>query len=178
MPHSKVHTVRHGRQLTSDSALLALGDGNTCAYVTAGDGALKCWGTNSEGQLGDGTEGTGADNRYTPTTINVGGTVGLLTLGSGHACAYVTAGAGALKCWGWNDYGQLGDGTTTDRRTPTTINVGGTVGRLALGRYHTCAYVTAGGALKCWGLNAYGQLGDGTTTDRRTPTTIATRART
>jgi alpha-tubulin suppressor-like RCC1 family protein len=172
MPHSKELMVRHGRQLTSDSALLALGDGNTCAYVTAGDGALKCWGTNSEGQLGDGTEGTGADNRYTPTTINVGGPVGLLALGSGHVCAYTTAGAGALKCWGWNDYGQLGDGTKTDRRTPTTINVGGPVGLLALGRYHTCAFVTAGGALKCWGLNAYGQLGDGTTTDRRTPTTI------
>jgi hypothetical protein len=72
MPHSKELMVRHGRQLTSDSALLALGDGNTCAYSTA----LKCWGTNSEGQLGDGTEGTGADNRYTPTTINVGGPIG------------------------------------------------------------------------------------------------------
>eukprot|EP00900_Chrysochromulina_parva_P014055 jgi/Chrpa1/22650/Chrysochromulina_OHIO_Genome00026605-RA len=168
--HSKELTVRHGRQLTSDSAQLALGDSNTCAYVTA----FKCWGTNSEGQLGDGTEGTGADNRYTPTTINVGGTVGLLTLGSGHACAYVTAGAGALKCWGWNDSGQLGDGTKTDRRTPTTIDVGGPVGLLALGGQHTCAYVTAGaGALKCWGLNYYGQLGDGTKTSYRlVPTTI------
>ena len=167
--HSKELTVRHGRQLTSDSAQLALGDSNTCAYSTA----LKCWGTNSEGQLGDGTEGTGADNRYTPTTINVGGTVGLLTLGSGHACAYVTYGGGALKCWGWNCYGQLGDGTKTDRRTPTTINVGGPVGLLALGNDHTCAYVTAGaGALRCWGLNNHGQLGDGKTTDRYTPTTI------
>ena len=164
----------HERQLASASALLALGDANTCAYVTAGDGALKCWGTNVEGQLGDGTEGTGTDNRYTPTTINVGGPVGLLALGYEHTCAYVTAGDGALKCWGWNYDVQLGDGTKTDRRTPTTINVGGPVGLLALGKGHTCAYVTADdGALKCWGSNIYSQLGDGTMTNNRlTPTTI------
>ena len=78
-----------------------------------------------------------------------------------------------LKCWGWSGYGQLGDGTTTDRYTPTTIDVGGAVGLLALGRLHTCAYVTISTLLKCWGWNGYGQLGDGTTAIRKnTSTTI------
>ncbi len=89
--------MRHGRQLTSHSALLALGSTHTCgAYVTAST-FIKCWGFNSYGQLGDGT----TTDRYTPTTINVGGAVGLLALGESHACAYVTAGT-LLKCWGAN----------------------------------------------------------------------------
>jgi len=97
----------------------------------------------------------------------------VLGLGYFHTCAYLTG--GPLKCWGYNSHGQLGDGTTTNRLTPTTINVGGAVELLALkgsiSGYHTCTYLT-GGTLKCWGSNDNGQLGDGTTTNRITPTTI------
>jgi hypothetical protein len=139
-------------------------------YLTTG--TLKCWGWNTYGQLGDGTN----QNRNTPITINVGGTVGLLTLGGSHTCAYLTA--GTLKCWGQNNDWQLGDGVPgvvgprpINRNTPTTINVGGTVGRLALGSSHTCAYLTAG-TFKCWGRNTEGQLGDNTTQTRMWPTTI------
>jgi alpha-tubulin suppressor-like RCC1 family protein len=150
-----------------DGGLLALGGIHTCAYVTADADLLKCWGNNAQGQLGDGT----TTQRTTPTTIDVGGAVGLLALGDKHTCAYVTASA-LLKCWGNNAQGQLGDGTYTNRNTPTTIDVGGAVGLLALGYYHTCAYVTASALLKCWGSNVHGQLGDGTYTNRNTPTTI------
>jgi alpha-tubulin suppressor-like RCC1 family protein len=160
--------------------LLALGKFDlTCAYVTAGSGALKCWGNNGDGQVGDGT----TINRYTPTTINVGGSVGLLAIGFDHTCAYVTAGNGTLKCWGWNRQGMLGDGTTITRITPTTIDVGGALGLLALGGGdsaadgaarggHTCAYVSASALLKCWGYNGYSQLGDGTQTNRISPTLL------
>ena len=159
--------MRHGRQLTSHSDLLALGGFHTCTYVATGT-LLRCWGRNHYGQLGDNTTIT----RASPTTIDVGGAVGLLALGGFHTCAYVSASA-LLKCWGRNSDRQLGDGTTADRYTPTTIDVGGAVGLLALGGYHTCAYVTAGsGALKCWGNNGDGQVGDGTTDNRYTPTTI------
>ncbi|KOO36062.1 lipoprotein, partial [Chrysochromulina tobinii] len=146
--------------------LLALGYSHTCAYLTA-SALLKCWGYNYNGQLGDGT----TTHRATPTTIDVGGAVGLLALGDHHTCAYLTNST-LLKCWGYNIYGQLGDGTTTQRATPTTIDVGGAVGLLALGGSHTCAYVTNSTLLKCWGANYFGQLGDGTTTQRATPTTI------
>ena len=117
--------MKHGRQLTSHSALLALGGTHTCAYLAAG-ALLKCWGRNAYGQVGDGT----TTERVAPTARNVGSAVGLLALGCWHTCAYVPDGAGTLKCWGRNNNGAVGDGTTTDRATPTTIAVGGAVGLL------------------------------------------------
>ena len=89
--------------------------------------------------------------------------------GAVHTCGINPT--GGLRCWGWNLYGRLGDGTTTDRLTPTTINSGTTYTAIAAGGHHTCGITTSGG-LKCWGRNEYGQLGDGTTTNRHTPTTI------
>jgi hypothetical protein len=66
--------------------------------------------------------------------------------------------SGALYCWGYNGYGQLGDGTTTNSNTPVAVtNMGSGVTAVAAGAYHTCAIKS--GALYCWGLNNYGQLG-------------------
>ena len=113
---------------TSQSALLELGSYHTCAYLT-NSALLKCWGNNNNGQLGD---GTGSYSRINPTTIDVGGAVGLLALGSQHTCAYLTSSA-LLKCWGDNSYRQLGDGSQASSYNPTTIDVGGAVGLLALG---------------------------------------------
>ncbi|MEM5881696.1 MAG: hypothetical protein QXR71_03910, partial [Candidatus Aenigmatarchaeota archaeon] len=75
------------------------------------------------------------------------------------------------KCWGYNYYGQLGDGTTIDKTTP--VNVSGLTNAVAIaaGDFHTCALLSDGTA-KCWGRNDYGQLGDGTTTNRNTPVDV------
>ncbi len=96
-----------------------------------------------------------------------------LAAGEAHTCARTSA--GQVYCWGLNNNGQLGDGTTLNRQAPTLVALpSGVTGftRIAAGSLHTCG-LTASGALYCWGDNLLGQLGDGTNTDRLQPVRVA-----
>lgn len=182
-----------------------MGEGwnHTCAIV---DGAVRCWGWNEYGQLGDGT----TENRTTPVEVvglgpgvravsaagsrtcaltaeskvacwgageavtpvevaGLGAGVQAVTTGGGHSCALS---GGGVQCWGGNEFGQLGDGTASDQTLPVAVvGLDSGVLSVALGAAHTCA-LSAGGAVSCWGRNESGQLGDGTTTDRSGPVAV------
>ncbi len=145
---------------------IAAGDEHTCALTAKGQ--ALCWGRNDFGQLGDGTTAS----RNTPAPVS-GLDTGVLAIaaGSNHTCA-ITAG-GAAHCWGHNNGGQLGDGTATNRLTPTPVSGLGTgVAAITGGYKHSCALTEAGAAL-CWGDNDSGQLGDSTKTDRPTPVPVS-----
>ncbi len=150
--------------LTSGTKMISAG-GVMCA-VAAGR-AVKCWGANYYGQVGDGTTA----QRHSPTQV-LGITSGALWVGAGntHACAVTSA--GAAKCWGGNDEGQLGDGTITQRHSPRQVyGLTSGIAKIGAGSYFSCALTTAA-RVKCWGDNDLGQLGDGTRTDRHRPVEV------
>ncbi|MEO5589734.1 MAG: RCC1 repeat-containing protein, partial [Gemmatimonadaceae bacterium] len=127
-----------------------------CGLTT--DGTAYCWGENDQGAPVYPIAG------FTFTSLAVGG------WGGGHHTCGVTSN-GAAYCWGINSSGQLGDGTYTDRLTPTLVSGGITFTALSAEHASTCGMASNGGAY-CWGQNGDGQLGDGTRTGRSTPTLV------
>ncbi|MEN0058697.1 MAG: hypothetical protein AAGB31_07670, partial [Bdellovibrio sp.] len=95
-------------------------------------------------------------------------TVTSYSTGATSVCAILSD--GQLKCWGNNDYGQVGNGSTTTHPAPVTIDPGVSYSMVSVGTV-TCG-ITSLGVLKCWGNNTNGQVGDGSTTHRSTPTVI------
>src|SRR5262249_34159000 len=146
---------------TFHATAVAVGAGHACALTDIG--GVMCWGDNFFGQLGIGNND---GNTYcasepgqlcspVPQTV-VGLTSGVTAIAAGdrHQCALTTG--GGAKCWGRNNYGQLGDGTQTQRNAPIDV-VGLTSGvaAIAAGGNETCALMNTGG-VKCWGQNGYG----------------------
>ena len=146
---------------------VAGGERHTAAIKT--DGTLWTWGDNSQKQLG--RDDAGAKN-WSPGTTSGGGTNWKqVSGGSYHTAAIKTD--GTLWTWGYNGYGQLGDGTLSSRSSPVKTAGGGTNWKqVACGSYHTSAIKTDGTLWNC-GYNGAGQLGDGTTTHRLSPVTTA-----
>lgn len=123
------------------------------AHVCAvGSGRLKCWGKNDKGQLGDGTT-TQQNNPV--NVLNLPANVVGVAPGGGHTCALTTA--GAVHCWGYNNEGQLGVGTTVDNKLPGSPAVIAGATQVVAGENHTCALINGG--VKCWGSNTYGKIG-------------------
>ena len=127
---------------------------------------LRCTGPNNYGQLGLGSfsvsNGTVDFGSHQPAAISNG---------NNHNCAILTD--GSVNCWGRNNLGQLGDGTNSNRNAPVSVNLGTNTTALAIsaGTDFTCA-ITNSGAVKCWGFNGYGNLGDGSTNDSNTPVEV------
>ncbi len=153
----------------------AIGAGHDTACAIVAGGAVRCWGSGADGEMGDGSTGVAV----TPVTVSgVSGAVSL-AVGGHHAC--VALAGGSVRCWGRNRDGQLGDGTTTSRSTPVAVTGIATTTRVAAASlvtdvgepaFHTCA-VLADGTVDCWGANGAGALGDGTTSGRAVPGHVA-----
>ena len=152
--------------LTADVVHIVSGTSHNCALLI--DGSLRCWGQGYAGQLGYGSSG---DSSPIAPITPIGMTSGVTAVIAGNSFTCAAAG-GTLQCFGINSYGQLGDGTITQRLVPTPV-VGfvGAPKLLTAGNNRTCA-TDANGKLWCWGYNLNGQLGDGTLADRHVPTAV------
>ncbi len=156
---------------------LSVGDTHTC-WIDGIRARPRCWGVGDFGQLGDGSR---VDSDTTVEAFNPYQTPGDLhtkvSAGGLHTCALMdTVGGARAFCWGDNRFGQVGDGTITDRLQPTPVD-DGAVGTpfmdLAAGGGHTCGLTAAGDAY-CWGSNYFGQLGSGSVaTQSLTPMAVA-----
>ena len=133
------------------------GGGHACALDTSG--AVWCWGDNAIGQLGDGTPLGTSSGSASPVRVKSPIAFAAIAAGGDHTCAIDIA--GGAWCWGWNQDGRLGDGTTTDRNVPTpVVGLPQKVTEIRAGGRHTCALLDDA-SIWCWGGNDKGELGDG-----------------
>ena len=170
LPRADLGPDRTAREITT-------GNDHTCARLDAG--TLPCWGYNGDGQLGLG------DNRHRGgNPFEMGSNLPAVDLGPGRTALQITAGSFhtcarldnfSVKCWGQNNFGQLGLGDTMNRGdhsgemgsnlSAVDLGPGRTALQITAGSFHTCARLDDGTA-KCWGRNQLGQLGLGDTTNR------------
>jgi alpha-tubulin suppressor-like RCC1 family protein len=156
---------------------ISAGQFHTCGITVSG--RAYCWGSDVNGALGD---GGGALNALSPSQIDttvISGEKSFIKIQSGR---YFSCGITADRktyCWGQNDFGQLGDGTTNTAYSPsalddTTLPANAMLKDLVVGHSHTCG-ITDAGLAYCWGSDQWGQLGDGgLSADKSSPSPVNT----
>lgn len=143
----------------TDVRSVSIGLEHVCAVTNSG--TVYCWGRNDSGQLGDGSNAPSAVPRPVPGLP----AIDTISAGASHTCAYTSPDTLPVQafCWGANESGQLGDGTTQASNVPKklTFSDGANILRLGPGTGYTCAIVDANGTFeaRCWGLNDTGQCG-------------------
>ncbi|MGE0870603.1 MAG: RCC1 domain-containing protein [Kofleriaceae bacterium] len=157
----------------------AIGAGADHACAIRGDTSLWCWGANPDGQLGNNST-TDASVAVQVTMLSNGlPLLGVVTVAAGYSHTCAITGNSGVWCWGRNNAGQLGDGSTTTPRlqaVPVLAAGGGVFGgasAITIGRYHTCVN-TVNHQVACWGLNTKGQLADGSMDNRTMAVPIGT----
>jgi uncharacterized protein YjdB len=150
--------------VASEGVQLVAGLNHACALIP--DLGVKCWGDNAQGRLGLGD----LTNRPTPSVLapialGIGAVPKQISAGYFHTCVLLQD--GAVKCWGFNGYGQLGQGDTLVRGglpnqmgdALPPVDLGGPAKAVVAGDYHTCA-ILLDGRVKCWGIGGFLGLGD------------------
>ena len=169
-PLLTVHTSAVPVQLPAGKVSQISAGYGGCAMVRAGglSISLRCWGDNTWGEIGNGST---TPEKAPAKVTGLPSPVQSVSSAGSHVCALVHN--GGAWCWGYNDDGQLGDGTTSNSSTPVAVTgLPLNVAQIAAADDHTCALLI-NETVMCWGLNGSGQLGDGTTSNSSTPVAVA-----
>jgi hypothetical protein len=144
-------------------AAIAAGGYHSCALMA--DSTVRCWGRNTRGQLGDGT-----DSFFSSTPVTVSGMTTAVSVSGGfyHTCALLRD--ATVQCWGDNDSGQIGN-TLGYSNVPMTVAGIANAVAVSAGSYHSCALL-ADATVRCWGRNTNGQLGNGALTNSPSPVMV------
>ena len=167
--------------LNGGASRVACGSDYACALLS--DGTAKCWGVDGSGQLGNNQIASSIFAGST-TAVAVSGLSGVAAIAAGnndgtiddgyagYSCALLSVGTG--QCWGANNFGQLGNGSTTTPDGGATVLVSGLSSAMAVtaGNGYSCALLSDR-SVECWGNNGNGELGNGTTTNSPTPVQVA-----
>jgi E3 ubiquitin-protein ligase HERC3 len=165
--------------LGTGRSVRAAASGQSHSCVILDDGRLKCFGANNNGQLGQGDMSNRGDgpgemgDSLAAVSLGTGRNATAVACGWYHSCVILDD--GQLKCFGYNNYGQLGQGDTINRGdgpgemgdslAAVSLGTGRNATAVACGGYHSCV-ILDDGRLKCFGYNSYGQLGQGDTSNR------------
>lgn len=155
--------------------VVTISSGSYHNLALCSDGTVAAWGFNNHGQLGDGTKTTAR----TPVLVKTDGILTgkqVVAVAAGAYQSYALCADGTLAAWGYNDEGELGNGTVTGSTVPVAVDASGALGgrtvtKIAAGQYHALALCTDG-TLVSWGYNQRGQLGNGSTADSKSPVAI------
>ena len=169
--------------ITSEANLF---EGKTISQISVGgnhslaldsEGQIYAWGSNDYGQLGNGdTTDSNTPVKVDTSGVLAGKTISQISAGGIHSLALDSE--GQIYAWGYNYYGQLGNGDTTDSNTPVKVDASGvlagkTITQISAGFFHPLA-LDSEGQIYAWGYNYNGQLGNGDTTDSNTPVKVDT----
>jgi alpha-tubulin suppressor-like RCC1 family protein len=149
---------------------LALGFLHTCARRL--DGTVQCWGEDGTGELGDGIPFDGGSRPPALVPQPVVGVSDAVAIASGVSHSCIARKDGSVSCWGYNFFGQLGDGTNTKSSSPVSVVGVSDAVSVAAGTSFSCALLRSG-TVSCWGENAVGQLGNGSLAESLSPAPIA-----
>jgi alpha-tubulin suppressor-like RCC1 family protein len=150
---------------------IAAGDWHSLAL--ASNGTVWAWGDNQYGELGNGT----TTNSATPALVSLPSGVTITNIAGGYYDSLALASNGTVWAWGDNQYGELGNGTTTNNAIPVQFSAsslpkGVTISNIAAGGVHSLA-LASNGTVWAWGYNGDGRLGNGTDTDSNIPVQVS-----
>jgi alpha-tubulin suppressor-like RCC1 family protein len=173
--HQSVPVLVDTSGVLADKVVVAIASGSYHNLALCSDGTIAAWGFNNHGQLGDGTKVTAR----APVRVNTDGALAgkqVVAIAAGAYQSYALCSDGTLAAWGYNDEGELGDGTHGRSLVPVAVDASGAladrkVAAIAAGQYHALA-LCSDGTLVSWGYNQRGQLGNSSTTDSTSPVAI------